>query len=349
MLTQLNIENLKNITNTTLKLAPLTILTGTNSAGKSTVIQALMLLIKHSQTHNRYSMEELIRYLKDFSTVRNKNTNAKFIQITTTDSLGEQHLINITSENLTKQSKLPYLYELDPTQEGRELFYLNANRMGAQDVLPVSDRKVGGVGEYLFSTFEKIKGKTLPEPLIKFEGSTTISYQVSQWLGFITGSQIELITEQISDKISVAFNVKDIDSKVSPFNLGAGMSYVAKVIIICLIAKKGDLILLENPEIQLHPKAQAQLGVFLAFIARNGIQLIVETHCEHLINKIAYEAYEDNISNEDIVIHYKNSVYSDFETLLIDINGEFNNLAGDIISFPTGFFDATLADLMKMR
>lgn len=349
MLKQLEIKNVKNIDKTTLKLAPLTLLVGVNSSGKSTIIQALMLLIKHSQTHNRYSMEELIRYLNDFSALRNKNTNAKIIEITATDSLGERHSINMTSEEIKKQSNLLYLYESEITEEYRELFYLNANRMGAQDVLPVSERKVGIVGEYLFSTFEKIKGNTLPLSLIKFTGSATIAYQVSEWMSFITGSQIELITEKISDQVTVAFKVKNIDSKVSPFNLGAGMSYVAKVIIICLMGKKGDLILLENPEVQLHPKAQAQLGVFLSFIANNGIQLIVETHCEHLINKIAYEAYQDNISNEDIVIHYKNSIEENFETLLIDINGEFNNLAGDIISFPTGFFDATLADLMKMR
>ena len=42
-------------------------------------------------------------------------------------------------------------------------------------------------------------------------------------------------------------------------------------------------------------------------------------------------------------------VECDFETILIDDNGEFNNSKGDIISFPTGFFDATLADLMSMR
>jgi predicted ATPase len=131
--------------------------------------------------------------------------------------------------------------------------------------------------------------------------------------------------------------------------LGAGMSYVAKVLIICLMAKKGDLVLLENPEIQLHPKTQALLGVFLTFISSKGIQLIIETHCEHLINKIAYQIYEDEIDAKDVVIHYKPSVSESFQTILIDENGEFNDEDGNVQSFPTGFFDATLADLMNMR
>lgn len=349
MLKQLDIKNLKSIDKTTLKLAPLTILTGANSSGKSTVIQALMLLIKNSQTSNRYSMEELIRYLSDFATIRNKKNNAKSIDITAIDSSNNSHTLKITSDATDKSSQLPYLYELEAKERGTELLYLNANRIGAQDLVQVSERKVGNLGEYLFSTFDKIKGRTLTDSLLRFEGSKTISYQVSQWLSFITGSQTELITEKLSDQVRVSFNVKELDSNVSPFNLGAGVSYIAKVIIICLMGNKGDLVLLENPEIQLHPKAQAHLGVFLSFVASSGIQLVVETHCEHLINKIAYEVYEDHISSDDVVIHYKSSVENDFETILIDDNGEFNDIKGNIVSFPTGFFDATLADLMSMR
>ncbi len=349
MLKQLEINNLKSIDNSRLTLAPLTLLTGANSTGKSTVIQALMLLIKHSHASNRFSMEEVIRYLNDFASIRNKKNNAKSIEITATDTHNTRHSLTITSDGTEKASQLPYQYELEANETGAELFYLNANRIGAQDLVQVSERKVGNLGEYIFSSFEKIKVKALPEALLKFEGSKTISYQVSQWLSFITGSEIELITEKLSDQVQVSFNVKEIGSTVSPFNLGAGMSYLAKVIIICFMAKKGDLVLIENPEVQLHPKAQAQLGVFLSFVASRGIQLIVETHCEHLINKIAFEVYENHIQSEDVIIHYKKDIESEFDTICIDDNGEFNNVDGEIISFPTGFFDATLFDLLQMR
>lgn len=349
MLKQLDIQNLKSLDKTTLRLAPLTLLTGVNSSGKSTAMQALMLLIRYSQIHNRYSMEELTRYLSDFATIRNKKNNAKSINITAIGADNQSHTLKITVDSIDKSSQLPYLYEREADAEGQELFYLNANRIGAQDLVSVSERKVGSLGEYLFATFDKIKGKALPDALLKFKGSKTLAYQVGEWMSFITGAQTELVTEKLSDQVKVSFHVKDLDSHVSPFNLGAGVSYIAKVIIICLMAKKGDLVLLENPEIQLHPKAQAQLGVFLSFVAHNGIQLVVETHCEHLINKIAYEVHEDRLSSDEVIIHYKGGVECDFETILIDDNGEFNNSEGDIISFPTGFFDATLADLMSMR
>lgn len=350
MLKQLKIKDLKSIEAADLKLAPLTILTGANSSGKSTAIQAILLLIKNSGSANRFSMDELLRYLDNFSTIRNKNTHAQIIKITAVDTDNITHNLEITTDNVIAETRLPYQFEAIHDAVEADFLYLNANRLGAEDLVAISqNRKVGDSGQYLFSHFNKIKGNPLPDNLAKFDGSKTIGFQLGQWLTDITGSDIELKTETIGDRVKVSFKVKDIDSDVSPFNLGSGISYIAKVLIICLMAKKGDLVVVENPEVQLHPKSQALLGKFLAFIASRGIQLIVETHSEHLINKVAYEVYEDHIPSEDVLIHYKSSVDNDFETILFDENGEFNNMEGDIIGFPTGFFDATLADLMKMR
>lgn len=350
MLKQLKIKDFKSIEDADLRLAPLTILTGANSSGKSTAIQALMLLIKYSGSANRFSMDELLRYLDNFSAIRNKKKNAKVINITVVDEFGNEHAIEIRNDLRIAGTTLPYQFESTNGALDADFLYLNANRMGAEDLVAISqNRKVGDSGQYLFSHFNKIKGDPLSDSLVKFDGSKTLGFQLSQWLTKITGSDIELKTETVGDRVKVSFKVKDIDSEVSPFNLGSGISYIAKVLIICLMAKQGDLVVIENPEVQLHPKSQALLGEFLSFISCNGIQLIVETHSEHLINKIAYEVYEDNIPSDDIVIHYKNSVADDFDTIFFDENGEFNNIDGEVISFPSGFFDATLVDLMMMR
>ncbi|EEJ0727345.1 AAA family ATPase, partial [Salmonella enterica] len=252
-------------------------------------------------------------------------------------------------ENTDIDSRLGYQYEPRVVGSEPELLYLNANRLGAQEMVPFSERRVGGAGEYLFSTFDKMKHLPVPDYLVKASESTTLAYQVSYWLKLITGTTSELVTEKVGDQVKVAFTLKELEGSVSPLNLGAGMSYIAKVLIICLMAKKGDLILLENPEIQLHPKAQAHLAIFLAFIASKGIQIIVETHCEHLINKLAYLVYEDEISTENVVLHYKPEVDENFISLRINENGKFTDLNGEVTGFPLGFFDATLDDLMQMR
>ncbi|EJF4698517.1 AAA family ATPase, partial [Salmonella enterica] len=339
----------KSLGATTLLLSPLTILTGTNSSGKSSVLQALMLLIKHSASVNQYSMEEVIRFLADFSVIRNKKINAKSIIITAQDVENNTHSLTLNAENTDIDSRLGYQYEPRVVGSEPELLYLNANRLGAQEMVPFSERRVGGAGEYLFSTFDKMKHLPVPDYLVKASESTTLAYQVSYWLKLITGTTSELVTEKVGDQVKVAFTLKELEGSVSPLNLGAGMSYIAKVLIICLMAKKGDLILLENPEIQLHPKAQAHLAIFLAFIASKGIQIIVETHCEHLINKLAYLVYEDEISTENVVLHYKPEVDENFISLRINENGKFTDLNGEVTGFPLGFFDATLDDLMQMR
>ncbi|EKD8889484.1 AAA family ATPase, partial [Salmonella enterica] len=306
-------------------------------------------LIKHSASVNQYSMEEVIRFLADFSVIRNKKINAKSIIITAQDVENNTHSLTLNAENTDIDSRLGYQYEPRVVGSEPELLYLNANRLGAQEMVPFSERRVGGAGEYLFSTFDKMKHLPVPDYLVKASESTTLAYQVSYWLKLITGTTSELVTEKVGDQVKVAFTLKELEGSVSPLNLGAGMSYIAKVLIICLMAKKGDLILLENPEIQLHPKAQAHLAIFLAFIASKGIQIIVETHCEHLINKLAYLVYEDEISTENVVLHYKPEVDENFISLRINENGKFTDLNGEVTGFPLGFFDATLDDLMQMR
>ncbi|MGO0306042.1 AAA family ATPase [Endozoicomonas acroporae] len=348
MLNKLIIKNLKCLADEGLLLKPLTILTGANSSGKSTVIQALMLLIGHSQEVNIFKMEELLLHLDNFTAIRNKTTNAKEIYIEVISTDGQNHRLELTDNSAETDSSLQYYFEAKESQQ--ELLYLNANRVGAEDLTAVSQqRKVGEYAQYLFSHFERIKGKSLPDYLVKYEGSNTLGYQLSQWLTEITGSEMELKTELVGDRVKVFYSANDIGSEISPFNLGAGVSYIAKVLIICLMAKQGDLVLIENPEIHLHPKSQALIGAFLSFIASKGIQLIVETHSEHLINRIRLEASNENISSDDVVVHYKPSSETHFQTLLLDAFGHFCDQDEVRQSFPTGFFDASVDTLLSLR
>ena len=103
---------------------------------------------------------------------------------------------------------------------------------------------------------------------------------------------------------------------------------MTKILIVCLLAKKGNILLIENPEIHLHPKAQAKLGEFFAFIANNGVQVVLETHCENLINQVRYEVYKN--------------IEMDGTGHFIRENKEDRN------NFPTGFFNSTLKELLEM-
>ena len=168
------------------------------------------------------------------------------------------------------------------------------------------------------------------------------------------------ILKSDENDFSIGLKVEKIDSEsvkpyydfcglpnIEPLQLGAGVSYLAKLLIICLCAKPGQIVIVENPEMHLHPRAQSAVGHFLSFIASKGIQVIIETHCEHLINKVQHDVFKGLLKPEDVFIYYKKSSIDDFEKMTIGENGHFYK-KGERSLFPEGFFDATLEELMEI-
>ena len=115
-----------------------------------------------------------------------------------------------------------------------------------------------------------------------------------------------------------------------------------------LSAKKGNIIIIENPEIHLHPKSQAMLGEFFAFIASKGIQLIIETHNDHIINKIRYGVFKGNLQAKDVIIYYRGLKDKRSEKIEITPEGFFKRENGDY-GFPEGFYDATLKEIYEIN
>ena len=231
------------------------------------------------------------------------------------------------------------------------MFYLNADRVQPQKENPfiqdIKDKVFGIMGQYVPSYYELHKSEVIEEDLIRDNSSYTLETQVNYWLKRITGIDgIDFNTEKISStSVKSFFNHKGFE--FSPENIGTGISYLVSILVVCLSAKKGNIIIIENPEIHLHPKAQAGIGEFLSFIASKDIQLIVETHNDHIINKICYEGYKQHIKNEDIVIHYKKDQFTPFEKIEIR-EGQFWNEQNEN-RFPVGFFDATLKELFEIN
>lgn len=349
-ITKLTIEGFKSIDSQDLSLKPLTIITGVNSTGKSSVLQSILLWAQHLNNHNQNTLAPVTQVFYEFGTIKNRYTNAKSIDISvTTDN--DAHPItasvrreqNWQNDNTSQQ----YLYESSDKQKS-ELFYLSANRLGPESLSAISTQKVGKNGEFLFNSYEQNKSQSLPNSLCANPSSNTLSSQVAYWLCEILGNDSSLQTEKItSTTVKATFSFNGL-TDLEPDNLGAGVSYLAKVIICCLLAKSGDLVLLENPEIHLHPKAQSLLGKFFCFIANAGIQTIIETHCEHLINQVCYQIYDDKFAEQNTIIHYKENITTPFIPVTIDEDGQYV-IDNQTSSFPSGFFDATLAEIIAMR
>ena len=118
--------------------------------------------------------------------------------------------------------------------------------------------------------------------------------------------------------------------------LGIGVSQVLPVVVQCLLARPGEMVLLQQPELHLHPAAQQRLGDFLLACARSGRQIILETHSEYLISRLALRVAEDQtgqIGDDlfNVLLTEKGDNGTEYKPAEIDRYGS--------ITWPTDFFD----------
>ena len=135
--------------------------------------------------------------------------------------------------------------------------------------------------------------------------------------------EFDLIDPQTNDR-------RDLTS------VGVGASQILPVVVLCLLAEPGDLVLLEQPELHLHPKPQQNLGDFLLGIAQTGRQLIVETHSEHLINRLRLRIVEQGLEENHDLIRLLYAKRTSGETSFDELRP---NKFGSFDTWPEGFFD----------
>lgn len=330
MINILHIERFMDIVDETLDLKPLTVITGVNSAGKSAVIQSILAVLKRADAVGGFLLKQFDYGFKSAVCKYDSYDNYKVV-FETDDGIFSLS-VNAETEVL-EPKELPLGIE-------KNVYYLSANRKGYDAVEQKADAySVGVQGEYLFGALYKNKDNPVALDLATPDGSRTIGSLVDFWLKEILGMKFKVNTTEMNSNIIVTYDAEELKG-LNPNQLGTAVSYLSKVLTMCINAKKGDLLMIENPEIHLHPKAQGKLGEFLTIIANAGVQLIVETHSEHVINKIQYQIYSGLFNAENLSIYYKGNPHGKFEQVVIDENGRYS------VDFPEGFFDASLDDLM---
>jgi predicted ATPase len=335
MIKEIEIVNYKCLGSEDLVFGKLNIVTGLNSVGKSSLIQAILHYSRVVESRNLGIPPDY----SDFDDIRKKD-GIREIRITINGNT------IVITEDAVKEKPLE-----DFPVKNKGLYYLSAARIGPRDLHAYkkdSNSITGDEGEFIFSIFENKKGQLIADALVKRDDDLTLSGNVDFWLEKIFDSKIRLNSEVVtSNTLKIYYKFGDLGS-VSPAHLGAGVSYVVQIIILCLIAKPGEIVIIENPEIHLHPAAQSKLGEFFAFVASKGIQVVIETHCEHLINRIRYEVCHKRIENEEVKIFYKSTSTEPFIKISLNSSGHYINEEKEKISFPTGFFDSTLQELLEL-
>jgi predicted ATPase len=131
---------------------------------------------------------------------------------------------------------------------------------------------------------------------------------------------------------------------VSVTDVGFGVSQVLPVLVQVFYSTPGTPVILEQPEIHLHPAAQSALGdVLLGAVKDNGTQLIVETHSEHLLHRIQRRIAEEEISKDNVALYFIEAAdgRSEIQELKLD---EY----GNITNWPQDFFGDEIGDLSAM-
>ena len=126
-------------------------------------------------------------------------------------------------------------------------------------------------------------------------------------------------------------------------DVGFGVSQVLPVLILCYYAPEGSILILEQPEAHLHPKVQSELADVLVDAVKNrDLQIILESHSEHLIHRLMLRTAEEKLSMDDTALYFcqiKDGT-SAIEPLQVDEYGNISN-------WPQGFFGDVTGDLIK--
>ena len=329
MINNIKIKNFKALDEEELNFKSLTLLAGTNSSGKSSVIQALLLYSLEITGEKHSSLSKYLNFLrKDKIGLLNFNLGARefTIQVNNQAKLSYEkgeRVFDVIGTKKTVEEMLSY--------ENESLVYLCADRIGTREFYLKNDNpeidKIGIYGEYAMDYFEYHKSEPIEEFLMVDKNAQTLEFNVNYWLYHIVNS--ELRTEDGGDDIKAFFAYK-IDEKskpkfVNPKNIGSGTGYLISIIIACLSAKKDNIIIIENPEIHLHPKAQSKLIELFTFIANRGVQVIIETHSDHIFNVVRKAVYKKMISTDNISINFrqlkKETLFSQNSEVLLNEHG----------------------------
>ena len=125
-------------------------------------------------------------------------------------------------------------------------------------------------------------------------------------------------------------------------DVGFGASQILPIIVEGFISKD-SLILIEQPEIHLHPKAQATMGDLLIDISKSqNNKIIIETHSDLVISRICTRIAEGDFKSSDVAIYYLNPTKNGTEIIDVNINdnGQYEN-------FPEGFFEERYKEAMS--
>ena len=356
MIKNIQVKNFKCFEKISVDCAELNLFTGVNGMGKSTLIQAVLLL--------RQMLEKKDIHGKNYIPL-----NGHYVSLGKINDISYWYKkdsdINIVIEEENQVWECGYsqaddaLVLVDNTLDwsksvlnGSGFEYISAERLGPRRYYDDLDNEyfsrvqVGVKGERAVSSLYAVGSdsdfKVYENMKNAKECSERLELQVNAWMSEVSPGVVVKATPYLeANMMGLRYGKSSImgEESTNALNMGFGVSYVLPIIIALLKARKGDLVIIENPEAHIHPKGQRKIGELVARTAANGVQVIMETHSDHILNGIRLSVKQSIIQSEQVKLNYFN-VYQDSDGLMKHEMTSPRILEdGSLSNWPEGFFD----------
>jgi predicted ATPase len=370
MIKSIEIENFKLFKKTRLSLKPLSLLTGLNGTGKSSIIQILLLL---RQSHLAGVLHSTGLILKSelvelgtgkdiFNQFAGKSDLLKFKINTDTHSfywdfeyISDTDILKIINKATYTDTLLKF-----------GLFNHNFQYLNAEHIIPhntytksefevIQNRQIGKRGEYAVHYLSEygLDTVTYSNLIHPNARSNRLLHNVEAWLNEISPG-VKVIVEDIKglELIRLGFQYETENgytNEYKPINVGFGITYALPVIVALLTAHPDKITIIENPESHIHPRGQSKIGELIALCASNSCQLIIETHSDHVLNGVRVAVKQEKIKNADVAIYYFDRASiastSQHESVITTVNIDKN---GELSEYPNGLLDEWSSQLYKL-
>jgi predicted ATPase len=367
MLSSIEITDFKCFRSLKLSFGALTLLTGFNSAGKSTALQPLLLLAQSLRSSSfptkKFPLNGALVRLGSVSDVLPSNSSDPKLTFKVA-TISESRIWELNARAGERALRFEGTGAIAFGQEDDEvesisvirclsqLQYLSATREGTPDDYPVPDsesrayRNVGPDGKFAPFEYEKLADDEVslrrrhPE-----EAASSLRKQVDAWMSHIfPGAQVNVQHFSQLGLLGLQFRNSDFGDWRRPANVGYGFSYAFPMVVALLTARDGQTIVVDSPEAHLHPSAQSAVGRMLAHFAAAGVQVIAETHSDHVLNGVRLSVKSRAIHASEVVFHFFSGPSAEAHGVLspsIDSNGVMHE-------WPDGFFDQSEKDLVQI-
>lgn len=361
----------------------LNVLVGANASGKSSFIQALLLL-RQSKVDGEIRRLVLSGSLVEAGTAKDilhpSSNHSVSIRIEDGSEISSYHFYHdrssesgVSSRALNATKGYPANGKIFDSSDS--FAYLNAERVGPRVSYSLPDDAdhspgwLGKHGEFTAGYLARcMSGLIVPDWDSVFTGLSTAireidGYDFEQDL-YDTGGRIDLVAKIVLGWVlpGASFDVslsEELDSastfflrdplgsrvKVRSTHVGFGLTYSLPIIVSALSLSQESLFFVENPEAHLHPFSQSRLGVFMAVMADLGRQAFVETHSDHFVNGVRLAVKHGLINYGDVSFAYFEPPYLGETASVLSIEIDKNGFLSD---WPKGFFDQIESDLSRL-